>query len=62
MLKYGPEPKILFSSTAIRYGLLKEIYKQTNIDALREDAFVTYMVYNNIDINYIKEYKKNTRL
>jgi uncharacterized protein len=52
------EPKILFSSSAIRYGLEKKIITDVDVGFLREDAFVTSMVYNDIGVSYLKLGKK----
>jgi len=54
------EPKIIFSSSAIRYGLMKTVLAETNVDVgfLREDVFVSTLLYNDITINYLKSEKK----
>jgi len=52
------EPKILFTSPAIRNGLTKKIIEEGDIGALREDAFVSAMHHNGISIFYLPEEKK----
>ncbi len=52
------EPKILFSSSALRNGLLKKIIGESDIGSLREDAFVSAMTYSDIRIFYFPEGKQ----
>ncbi len=57
--KYRKEPKILFSSSAIRYGLVENNFNNTYLGNIREDAFVAHMIYKDFEVNYIEENKKS---
>ncbi len=52
--KIRKEPKYLFSSPSIRYGLIKNISLEENIGALREDAFVSAFKYGGFNVNYFQ--------
>lgn len=56
--KYRKEAKLLFSSPAVRFGLLKSMYETEDIGSLREDSFVTHMIYNDIKVEYVSGLKK----
>jgi len=52
------EPKILFTSSAIRYGLMKRLTNNPDVGFLREDVFVSSLIYKDINVNYLKSKKK----
>ncbi|MFH0905969.1 MAG: AAA family ATPase [archaeon] len=55
LYKLRKVPKIYFSSHVIRSGFLDN----KNIGAIREDIFVSHMIYNDIKVNYISTKKKS---
>ena len=57
--KFRKKSKFIFSSSAIRYGLMKKHPGvDQNIGFLREDSFVSAMYYNGIDVTYLKDGRK----
>jgi len=56
--KLRKEPKYLFSSSAIRYGLAKHLTTYENLGALREDTVVSAFKYAGFNVEYLSGEKK----
>ncbi len=57
--KFRKEPKYLFSSSSIRYGLLKTLVTDIDVGPLREDAVVSAFKYAGFTVNYLEGLKKH---
>ncbi|MFA5382829.1 MAG: AAA family ATPase [Candidatus Micrarchaeia archaeon] len=58
-VKIRKEPKYLFSSPAIRYGLALKLVEKPDIGLLREDFFVSSFKYTDFKIEYLSGLKKH---